>query len=290
MPRRARIALIGAAALSGLLLLVWYAAFHVPVLERADASIYNGFFDLSYRRHVSGIANFIARLCNPGPYVFLSAIPVLIALRRRRYALLATICLILLGANVTTHELKPLLAAPRPGMAAQASAWWWMPGPGSWPSGHATASMALALCVVLAAPARWRPVAAAIGATFAIAVCYSFLALGWHFPSDALAGLIVATIWTLIGVAVMDTVQARSRVDDRTAPHELVTAGPTRLLTPPAAALLAALIVGATALALRPTQVLSYAGAHTAFVVGAAALGALALSLATGVMLTMMRR
>jgi hypothetical protein len=56
------------------------------------------------------------------------------------------------------------------------------------------------------------------------------------------------------------------------------------------AALGAVAMVGLVALA-RPRPVLAYARAHTAFVVGAAAIGALGLALATGLMLaTTMRR
>jgi membrane-associated phospholipid phosphatase len=281
MPRRARIALVGAAALVGLLLITWYAAFHVAVLQRADVSIYNGFVDLSSRRHVTGAATFIARLCNPEPYVFLCGVPVVVALLRRRWDLAVAIVVILLGANATRHLLKPLVAEPRP----QPGPAWWLPGSGSWPSGHATAAMALALCLVLASPAGVRPFAAAAGAGFAVAVCYSFLALGWHYPSDALGGLLVATLWTLLAVAALDAVRARGRRAE-TSPAAVP---PRRALAPAAIALAGALLVAALVLAARPPQVLSYAGAHRAFVAGAAVLGGLALALATGVMMVIPR-
>jgi hypothetical protein len=62
-------------------------------------------------------------------------------------------------------------------------------------------------------------------------------------------------------------------------------------LGPPAAAVLAGLlVVGLVALA-RPHAVIAYARGHTAFVVGAAAIGALSITLATGLMLaTTLRR
>ena len=52
--------------------------------------------------------------------------------------------------------------------------------------------MALALCAVLAVPARWRPAAATAGGLFALGVAYAILALGWHFPSDVIGGYLVA--------------------------------------------------------------------------------------------------
>jgi hypothetical protein len=60
-------------------------------------------------------------------------------------------------------------------------------------------------------------------------------------------------------------------------------------LAPPALALLGAVaLVGLVVLA-RPSEVVAYARVHTAFVVGAAAIAALGLALATGVMLALRR-
>ena len=61
--------------------------------------------------------------------------------------------------------------------------------------------MSLALALVLAVPARRRPLAAALGAVFAVAVSYSFLTLGWHYPSDVLGGFLVAVIWAQLALA-----------------------------------------------------------------------------------------
>ena len=54
------------------------------------------------------------------------------------------------GAALTSQLLKPLLAAPRPWETSAASEI----ASGSWPSGHATAAVALALCAVLIVPRR----------------------------------------------------------------------------------------------------------------------------------------
>lgn len=275
-------AALGAAIATALLLLTWYLAFHVGVFERADVNILGGFIDL-HRPRVDALATFIAGLCNPSPYVYFAGAVVVVALVRRRPDVALMVALIIFGANFTTQLLKPLLAASRlvpiDGQAVGAAAW---------PSGHATAAMSLALCSVLVAPVRLRPAVAALGAAFAVAVSYSFLTLNWHYPSDVFGGFLVATVWTLIGIAVLSVLRARYRQGESA--EMPADRPPIRdALRPPAAVLLAAVgCAGLVALA-RPHQVVSYTQAHTAFVVGASAIAALALALATGVMLTLRR-
>lgn len=282
MPEGARKALIGAGALTLMLFATWYAAFHIAIFEHADVSILRGFVDLAHHPHVGGLANRIATLCDPKPYVYFCAVPVLVAIARRRLWVALAVVAILLGANVTTQLLKPLLAHPR---ATDVLAGVTAPSAESWPSGHATAAMSLALASVIAASSRWRPFVAAIGAAFAIAVSYSFLTLAWHYPSDVFGGFLVAGIWTLLAVAAVFTANARR---PQVAATELVQRVPIReALGPPSAALLGALALSVVVVIARPEAVAGYARAHEAFVVGASAIAALGLSLATGVMLTL---
>jgi membrane-associated phospholipid phosphatase len=279
--RAALLTACGACAAVLLLILTWLLAFHVGFVRRADTSVLGGFVNLD-RPRVDSVATFIAELCNPQPYVYFAGAVMLIALGRRRPGVALVIAMILFGANVTTQLLKPLLAEPRPIIPGGEQI-----GAASWPSGHATAAMSLALCATLAVPARLRPAVAALGGLFAVAVTYSFLTLGWHYPSDVFGGFLVATAWTLLGVALLFATGARSSPRVRTEPAERVSLRDA--LRAPAVALLGALsLAGLLALA-RPHQVVAYAQAHTTFVVGAAAIGALGLSLATGVMLTLRR-
>ncbi|HEY5429822.1 MAG TPA: hypothetical protein VIK04_11945, partial [Solirubrobacteraceae bacterium] len=83
MPRRARLALIGAVAGVALLALTWYLAHYVGLLKRADVNILKGFAQLD-RPGLDGVTNLIAGLCDPQHYVFLAVIPVAMALIRRR--------------------------------------------------------------------------------------------------------------------------------------------------------------------------------------------------------------
>ncbi|HWE12012.1 MAG TPA: phosphatase PAP2 family protein [Solirubrobacteraceae bacterium] len=286
MPRRAWLALFGAATGVVLLILTWIASFHIGVVGRADASVLQGFADLE-GPFVNWLAAAIADLCDPKPFVFLAGAVVLVALIRRRGRVAVAVAAILLGANVTTQLLKTLLTGTHPvaytlaGQLSYKSA--------AWPSGHATAAMSLALCAVLVAPARFRPMVAALGAAFAVSVCFSFLILAWHYPSDVLGGFLVATTWTLVGVAAVWLADARFPRRGSRRPAVRLTA--RQALGPPvAAALGACALVGLVVIA-RPQAVVTYAHAHKAFVIGAAAIGALGLALATGLMLaTTMRR
>ena len=151
---RARWALAGAAGCVVLLLITWFAAFHVGVVRSADRSIFSGFYELSAHGWIHRVAYHLASLCDPSPYVYFVPIPIVIALLRGRPRVAVAVGVILLGANVTTHVLKPLLEEPR-----SASFFGWnAPIYGAtWPSGHATAAMSLALSLVLAVPARMTP-------------------------------------------------------------------------------------------------------------------------------------
>jgi membrane-associated phospholipid phosphatase len=271
-------ALFGACVGVLLLVAVWYAAHYIGFVRHADAAVLNGFVGLGQPR-LNRVTNAIADLCDPQPYVFLAAIPVLVAFLRGRPRVAITLAVILLCANETTELLKPLLGGPRDPVVGVTLS------DASWPSGHATAAMSLCLCWVIAVPGRLRPAVAAVMAAFAIAVSYSFLELGWHYPSDVLGGFLIATVWTLVGIAALALYEQRrpSAVADSPVRFSLSDA-----LGPPAVLAVGALLLGALILLARPHQVLAYADAHTWFVVGAVVIAVLGFSLASG--LTLMLR
>jgi hypothetical protein len=117
----------------------------------------------------------------------------------------AVVPAILLTANLATQQLKPALADVRIVDVRGALALY----PGSWPSGHSTASMSLALCLVLVVGPRLRPLAALVGAGYAVAVGYSLVVLGFHLPSDVLGGYLVAATFTLVGAAALAVAEQR---------------------------------------------------------------------------------
>ena len=107
--------------------------------------------------------------------------------------------------SVSSQALKALLAYPRSdelvnGAAVTAEAF---------PSGHATASMTLAIALVLVVSSRLRPMAAIVGSALALGVSFSVVSQGHHFPSDVIGGFLLATGWTLVLLAGLLALEAR---------------------------------------------------------------------------------
>jgi membrane-associated phospholipid phosphatase len=282
MGRRPRIALLGALGCLAGLVLVWVAAFVVPVGNWLDASTLTGFVDLK-SPSVDPLANRIGSLADPSSFFLAGAVLTAVALARGRVRVAAVVPVILLAASFTTELLKPALADPQLSHLLTGTS----VGPARWPSGHATAAMSLALCAILVAPRRARPLVAALAGALAVAVGYSVLTLGMHFPSDVLGGFLVAGFWTALGVAALWAAAARwperagrgrsaaVRVRDALAPSGLAAAA-------------AVACAGAIALA-RPESTLAYARGHTAFVAGAAAIAALGAAMAAGLAVALRR-
>jgi membrane-associated phospholipid phosphatase len=282
MMRQPRIALLGALACLVALVAVWVSA-HLAAFGRSlDTATLLGFVDLHSPR-IDQLASDVGQLADPRPFLVAGAVLVAVALARGRPRTAAALPVILLGANVTTQLLKPALADPRVTSAIadthiQAA---------SWPSGHSTGAMSLALCAVLVSSPRRRPLVAALGGIFAVAVGYSTLVLAWHFPSDVLAGFLVATLWTTLGVAALWA--AADRWPERAGRGRETVLRVGEAVTPSAlTAAAATACAGAVALA-RPDATLAYAQAHTVFVVGAVAIALLGATLAAALAVALRR-
>jgi membrane-associated phospholipid phosphatase len=185
--------------------LVWVAAFLTPIGERVDRAVFAAFTDAG----TSDLAPRISRvvtLADPLPFLLIGLALTGWALARRRWALGALVPVILLAANLTTQALKILIPhlVERAGLESSTEM--------VWPSGHSTASMSLALCAVLVAGPRLRPVAAMLGAGYAVAVGYALVASSSHMPSDVLGGYLVAAAFASLGAAGL-TASETSRPD-----------------------------------------------------------------------------
>ncbi len=68
----------------------------------------------------------------------------------------------------------------------------------AFPSGHAMTSMTLVVVlVILAWKTSWRSLSIILGSIFVLAIAWTRLYLGVHFPSDIVAGWMVALAWAI---------------------------------------------------------------------------------------------
>jgi membrane-associated phospholipid phosphatase len=86
-----------------------------------------------------------------------------------------------------------------------------LPNDPSFPSGHATGSMAIVAGLVVLVPwSKWRSAAIAVGLVFVLAVGVSVIADGGHWPSDVLAGWCLSLAWLTMLRAVVGDPLGRS--------------------------------------------------------------------------------
>ncbi|MGZ4268314.1 MAG: phosphatase PAP2 family protein [Solirubrobacteraceae bacterium] len=267
LERRHALPVVAAAACAVGLVVVGRLALDVPAAQDRDVAILHGFTGLDRPRVNDGLVA-VGHLVDPLPYALggLACIAVAIA-RGRRWRALA-VGAVLVATGLSAQALKH-------GFAEQRFAAWLGYGQidaASWPSGHATAAMTLALCAVLVASPAWRGLVALLGGGCAVAVAYATLALAWHYPSDVLAGFLLAGLWVSVAVAVLQRVEPEGATARRAVPWErLVAFGGLGALG--AVALVAAASDG----------VAQYATARTTLVAGALTIAALALALVTSV-------
>lgn len=265
------LALAGASACG--VFAVWAAAFHVAGLRALDAGVMPAFRGVA-RASLEPSIRGVAVLADPIWFLAGCALLTGIALLRRRWLMAAVVPAILLGANATTQLLKPALADPRALELRGVQ----MIYHGSWPSGHSTASMSLALCLVLVVGPQLRPLAALVGAGYAIAVGYALVVLGYHLPSDVFGGYLVAATFALVGAAALAALEARAPVR-ASREHATLPAIPLPALAAGVALLLAC---AASAVVLRAPGMTLSALQHPVALAAGIAIGGLGLALTAG--------
>jgi hypothetical protein len=122
---------------------------------------------------------------------------VFVALIRERLLLAFAVGTAILGANVTSEVLKHAVLG-RPALADTARAY-----ANTYPSGHATVAMSLAVGAVLVVPRRLRAAAAVAGGAYAAAVSSAILVTARHRPSDVAAAAFVAVGWGAAAAGVL---------------------------------------------------------------------------------------
>jgi undecaprenyl-diphosphatase len=120
---------------------------------------------------------------------------------RGRRRLLAYLVLTGIGGGLVDTVVKEVVSRDRPKLEDPVATAWGM----SFPSGHAFTSTAMygALLLVFmpAIPKRFRPVAIAAYATLVTAIAFSRLALGVHFLTDVVGGILLGAAWLAAATA-----------------------------------------------------------------------------------------
>ena len=277
MERRTRTLLALAGACVLLFGLVLAGAYAWGPGSSVDHLGLSGFVSID-NRSVREVAWRLIDLGNPMQVILITGVLAALAVARGRPRV-ALVVIALVGlTSVSSQVLKELLAHGR--YSAELG---WVVGPDAFPSGHATAAMALALAGVFAAPRRARLPAAVVGSLLALGVGASAVVIGWHFPSDVLGGYLLATGWAFLLAALLHEADRRfparrrwastafARASDRIAAGGLSAAA--------VAGTVVAVVAALGAVGGAPGGLADYAREHTGFVVVAAAVASTALAL-----------
>jgi membrane-associated phospholipid phosphatase len=169
------------------------AVFHVEAARNLDVRALSEFMGLGeHARVFRGAA--LAQFADPVEFVAMVLVLVAVAAVRRRPFLAVAVATVPVLSVLSTEVLKRLTAADRGTFIVEQA---------SWPSGHVTAMTSLGLCLILVAPPRLRPVAAALAWIGTVGIAYSVTITGAHMPSDALAGVLLPGMWTSLAVAAL---------------------------------------------------------------------------------------
>jgi membrane-associated phospholipid phosphatase len=242
-------------AFFGLLVLAYY----VQPTSWLDAAALHGFVAI-YRPSIDWPANALANSCNPVPYALACIIVIGVAVKVRGLRTAAVIGFFLAAANASSQLLKPALAYHR---ELYHTHWHlYNLGDAAYPSGHATAAMSISVAVVMIVSRSYRPLVAALGAAFTLAVSFALLILKWHFPSDIVGGYLVATALGFVSFAAL------LYINERWPERGTVRQAARAAMPAPSIALVAlgllAVGVGAGFVATRGREIATFAEHHTA--------------------------
>jgi membrane-associated phospholipid phosphatase len=184
------------------LALVWVLAALVPAIHYRDAVALHDFARLD-SGPVDRVAARVTHLLEPLLFTLWGVAIVAVGLARARPRRALAAAGVMALAPLTAEILKPLLAHPHAVVGGTYL------GAASWPSGHATAALALALAATFVAPARLRRLVAALGVAFAAAVGFALVVRASHMPSDVIGGYLVASFWAAAALTALRTAELR---------------------------------------------------------------------------------
>ena len=138
-------------------------------------------------------------LGNGGWFWILCAVVLLAVPKTRKTGYAAAL---IFGAIVTNLLLKNIVARPRPFAEIEALIpMITKPKDFSFPSGHTTASFAVALVMLRMLPKKFGIPAVVLAAL----VAFSRLYLGVHYPTDVLTGFVIALVGSMLSVWIVRT-------------------------------------------------------------------------------------
>ncbi len=173
--------------------------------------------------HHSGFLLVVTRLGSPFVVMAAAVAGSLATVRRNRPRAAALLVGPVLAVAVCDWVMKPVVGRTFADVV-------------SFPSGTVAAVAAVATVGLLATPDPWRSLVAALGGTVTVLACIAVVALRWHYPTDAAAGLALGAAVMLLTDCAARGLAARSArhpADAESHPSDL-WAGPDLLAGPDA--------------------------------------------------------
>ncbi|MHC6177386.1 phosphatase PAP2 family protein [Glutamicibacter sp. X7] len=161
----------------------------------ADQAAFNVFVELWPRAQWP---NFLHEFLDQLPLLcgIISAVFLLYRVVRDRSFLRASLAVVAVAAALITTQVFKHWILDRPDFNFGTTQ-------NSLPSGHTTAAAAAMGLMYVIAPPRLRPVVQPLAWGFTAATGLATLICGWHRPSDIAVGMMVATFWLVLSVALL---------------------------------------------------------------------------------------
>ena len=200
----------------------------IPALTSADMSV-DAELSHDHTAPLMGVAMFINVVFSPaGGVLMIAALRLYLLLVRRSPVNAVATGLVAAGGWVSSELFKVLVARHRPDSTALFNPLIPEPGTDSFPSGHVALASALAIAVfLLARGTRWQRPAAIIGIVVAVAVAFSRVYLGVHYPTDVTASFLTAAtgaafltgLWNRFGLALLARIPFLAKLGPVPAPQ-----------------------------------------------------------------------
>ncbi len=153
---------------------------------------------------LDAVMKYITHLSDGGAIWVVAAIVMMFIPKYRRYGVILSVVLIS-GAVLNSLILKPVIGRARPFEALeQIMLLITPPGDASFPSGHTLVSVSSAIVILRAN--KKLGIAALV---LAVLTAFSRMYLYVHFPTDIIAGAVLAIVISVAGLAIFDKIKSR---------------------------------------------------------------------------------